>query len=247
MTFAIDIGNTYSKIAVFEGENILRIIHSKEIDLSLLKELKCVYPFVSEVILSSVGHCPAKIKSYLKKEYRLWEFDENLRFPIKNAYKTPETLGKDRLAAAVGASQLFPFSNNLIIDAGTCITFDFIDEENTYHGGSILPGMNMKFEALHTFTKKLPLLHRKNNTPSPIIGRNTKESIQSGILNGTLFEINGFIDYYARTYSNLNVIITGGDYKYFEKNINFRKFAIPNLVLVGLNVILLFNVENKSA
>jgi type III pantothenate kinase len=141
----------------------------------------------------------------------------------------------------IGANYLFPEADCLVIDAGTCITMDFVDRDKNYHGGSIAPGLEMKFRALHTFTQKLPLIQR---TPEavPLAGRNTAEAIRSGVLHGTVAELNGIIDAYRRQSPQLQVVLCGGDAAFFETNLKAPIFVVPELVLIGLNRILNYNV-----
>jgi type III pantothenate kinase len=149
----------------------------------------------------------------------------------------------DRIAGVCGAIQLFPGSNNLVIDAGTCITYDFVDEMAQYHGGGISPGLNMRFKAVHTFTAKLPLVSAKAGVD--LIGTTTETSIQSGVINGLLSEIEGTIGRYAVKFPGLKVILCGGDAGFFENQLKATIFAVPDLVLFGLNSILIHNV-NRS-
>ena len=164
--------------------------------------------------------------------------------PIQNQYGTPATLGMDRLAAVVGASYSFAGQDCLVIDAGTCITFDYIDRDKNYLGGSISPGLAMKFKALHTFTGKLPLVEQteKNVEQVPLIGQDTVSCLQSGVFNGTLAEVEGLITTYTKQSPDLVTVMCGGDAPFFETNLKARIFAVPDLVLIGLNRILNYNV-----
>jgi type III pantothenate kinase len=240
MRLTIDIGNTRTKVAVFEKHNMLFMDSYNDICISDIKKIISNYPLISKVIYSSVGFIVKKkdeIKDFLKSSYFFIEMSNELILPINNQYKSPKTLGKDRLAAVVAAYNLFPNNNCLVIDAGTCITIDFIDKDKNYLGGSISLGINMKYNALHTFTQSLPLIDDKCNNKD-IIGYDTKSSICSGVLNGTVMELKGFIDYYTNRYSGLKIIFTGGDAKilqnYFKENTQIKE----HLVLYGLNIIL---------
>jgi type III pantothenate kinase len=164
--------------------------------------------------------------------------------PIKNNYATPKSLGKDRLAAAVGAWSLFPNQNSLSIDVGTAIKFDLINQASEYIGGSISPGISLRFQSLHNFTAKLPLVQYKNS--HPLIGFDTETSILSGVLNGINSEIDGLIELYKVQYPDLKIILSGGDSIYFENNLKSNIFAVSNLVQIGLNEILIFNETNNS-
>ena len=159
--------------------------------------------------------------------------------PIVNLYNTPKTLGLDRLAAVVGASIQYPGKNILVIDIGTCMTFDFIDSKRNYHGGNISPGVELRLKAMHHFTSSLPLVIRKNNMN--ILGKSTKEALQNGAFQGLKFEIEGFIKNLTNRTKSLTVILTGGDAVNFGETLESKIFVDPNLVLKGLNDILTYN------
>jgi len=169
--------------------------------------------------------------------------DHNTPLPIKNEYKSPETLGKDRLAAVIGAATMFPNNSSLVIDAGTCITYDFINFEKEYYGGAISPGLETRFKSLNHFTQALPLIEYKGNSVPEFTGNNTENAILSGVINGFAAEISAFIEHYKSEHNSLNIIISGGHYKYFDKLLKYKTFAAPNLVLTGLKAILDFNEQ----
>ncbi len=244
MNLIADIGNTYSKFAIFQGEKLIKKIqikNLKHIDLNKsAKEFKKKYPQLKNCIFSSVR----KDIEYIDKsifETALF-FDENTAIPIKNNYKTPKTLGKDRLAAVVAASYIFSGENVLVFDAGTALTVDFISKDKEYYGGSIAPGINMRFKALNSFTSKLPEIEQ-NISFNEIIGVDTETSILSGVQNGILYEVEGHIRKFSEKYSDLKVTFTGGDTFFFERKIKNTIFAEPNLVLIGLNLILNYNAK----
>ena len=174
---------------------------------------------------------------------RFVELDHLTELPIENLYETPETLGKDRIAAAVGANELFPDQNLLIIDAGTAITYDLVSEKNQFIGGNISPGLEMRFKALNHFTGKLPLVNYSDDFET--VGRNTIDAIRAGVQNGILFEIAQTIDLFNRNYQNLHIIMTGGDSYFFDKKLNYSIFVNFNLTLIGLNRILEHNAKKK--
>ena len=240
MNLTIDTGNTRTKYAVFDGDTIVAtgILESLRQYASLLEQ----YP-IGAVISSSVG----KDMDFQNKTPQNTHFhilSSQLPLPILLDYDTPSTLGPDRIAAAVGATTIFPEQNCLVIDAGTCITIDFIDNRGTYRGGAIMPGFSMKFEALHTFTEKLPLLHLSDSAELPrTAGKTTDESILSGVVNGTLFEVEGFVNYYKSKYNNLQIAITGGDAQMLSEQLKdkHRHTATKDLTLIGLNKILEYN------
>jgi type III pantothenate kinase len=180
----------------------------------------------------------------IKKKFPYIFLNAGTPIPIKNQYKTPETLGNDRLANAVGATIIFPEKNVLIIDMGTCIKYDFIDKNKNYHGGAISPGLEMRFKSLDKFTDQLPLIEPSENFS--LTGRSTEESILSGVQNGIIFEINGMIDQYKKKHDELKVIITGGDHAFFANHLKSSIFAAPNLTLQGLNEILEYNVRKST-
>jgi type III pantothenate kinase len=243
----IDVGNTLSKIAVFENNESVYVSKSaqlKDIDISgLIEKYK-----VNNLILSSVKALAEHKYEADYPQLNYLRFDHQTRLPIKNNYATPQTLGLDRLAAVIGAKDIFPSEPVLVIDAGTCITFDFIDEESVYEGGSISPGIKMRLKAMHQFTGKLPDVEFENDSVTDIFyGKNTKEAMQTGALNGMLFEIEGYLRYYSQKYSSLKIILCGGDASFFDTRLKNSIFAHqillePLLVLRGLNTVV--NYQN---
>lgn len=236
----IDQGNTLIKVALFKNDNIEWIrtfssFSSIEAQSSELNELN-----INAGIISSVSSDPVTITSLLPAINWL-VLDQNTSLPVINLYDTPETLGKDRIAGAVAASAIFPGKDVLIIDAGTAITYDLINKEKKYLGGSIAPGLGIRFKGLHTFTGRLPLY--QPDYFIGVTGKNTYESIMSGVMTGTLFEMEGFISSYKEKYPELITILTGGDANYFDKISKSNIFALPNLVLNGLKLILQHNLE----
>ncbi len=227
----IDIGNTLIKTALFDPNNQMQEKHTFGNEMELLKYMN--NNSFKRIIISSVKGGENSLIACLQPELEVFIFGKNLTLPILNAYKTPETLGKDRLASAIGAFALFPNQNSLVIDAGTCVTYDFVSADGTYHGGAISPGMQMRFRALHDFTAKLPLLAPQGN--ADLIGKDTASCIRSGVVNGMKFEIEKTIEEYAANYPDLQVIVCGGDAHFFESIIKGVIFAFPDLVLFGLN------------
>lgn len=247
MILVVDRGNSLIKIALFRGNDLLDIRVMASVSANQLNELLNEFEKqykgegIVHGIYSSVTDNDNDLIGCISSRMNLVIMSENCPLPVTNSYTSLETLGNDRIAAAVGASFLYPASNVLCIDAGTCITYDLLTAENEYLGGGISPGIQMRFKALHTFTAKLPLV--SHNGESELIGRTTSNSIRSGILNGTTKEIDGIIDMYTEAFSNLKIILTGGDAKYFDKKLKNNIFATPNLVLLGLKYILQYNVE----
>ena len=198
-------------------------------------------PQVDACMLSSVSAVDQEVMDALKqKAVHFMELTEGTPIPIRNLYKTPETLGKDRLAAVVGAYSLFPGKDILVIDAGTALTIDFVDKEGNYHGGIISPGLNMRFRALHEYTKKLPFLSQTDEFE--IIGDSTVSAITSGVQNGIIFEVDSYINQFVKKYPQLVTILTGGDVNFFVDKIKKYIFAEPNLVFFGLEKLILINI-----
>lgn len=240
MKLVLDFGNTLQKVAIFDGDDMLFIQKQKTITLAKLNAIIRKYP-IENAILSSVINHNKEIISFLKSSFHFVELNENTNIPIINNYATPVSLGKDRLAAVVATQHIYPAQNVLVINAGTCITFDFINNKKEYLGGAISPGVEMKFKALNNFTDKLPLIEGKNSVE--LIGNTTEGSILSGVINGTYFEIKAAIDEYRNIYKDLKVILSGGDSFYFEKRFDKSVSTIENIVTIGLNLILDFNAK----
>lgn len=183
---------------------------------------------------ASVGTLSDEERKQWEQKWHLKPFSSTTLNPLNIAYHTPETLGADRLATAIGAYSLFPGENILVLDFGTCLKCDFVSQEKSYEGGSISPGLDMRFKAMHTFTAKLPLLTRPKEFPSQPIGRSTAESMQYGVVLGMLAEAHGMIEFYVEKYSPLKVLITGGDAEVFEGRLKNAIFVRQNLALLGL-------------
>lgn len=209
-------------------------------DRGIIKIIKKYNP--ENVLISSVRRGIGKIVELSTRTTNTIVLNHNTPLPIKSLYKTPQTLGVDRMASVVGAKFLYENKNNLVIDLGTCITYDLLDNEGTYHGGGISPGVDMRLKAMHKFTSKLPLIAVKGDPE--LIGKTTKECMLSGAVNGTIAELEGIINRYRQFFEDLNIIFCGGAAFFFESKIKDDIFAIPNLVLVGLNQILRFNLND---
>lgn len=239
----IDFGNTLQKLAVFLGKEIIL----KETFRKLPPETLAYFinehgPF-DGIIQSSVVIHTRELEEILARAGKFILLTDQTPLPVKNSYETPKTLGKDRLAAVAGAHALFPGRNCLVIDAGTCITYDIITKDGEYLGGGISPGIQMRFKALHTFTGKLPLI--EPDEFDDLIGKSTRESILSGVYNGITGEMTGIISRYHEHFENLTVLITGGDHQFLYNKLKISIFAAPNLVLQGLNEILDYNDQSR--
>lgn len=234
----VDFGNTATKVGIFNHQELLE----EHVFTTLLETQVFIKSITAQAsIFSSVGRDVEKLwqeTTHIKEQVVLTHL---LPLPIENRYTTPETLGMDRIAAVCGAKVLFPKEACLVIDSGTCITYDFINQQGEYLGGAIAPGLNMRLRAMHEFTARLPLVEIKGDVA--LVGNSTKSCIQSGALNGMLAEIEGMIARYQQHYPELRVILCGGDTHFFENNLKGTIFAVQNLVLRGLNSILLHNVS----
>lgn len=239
MNLIVDVGNSFVKLAVFDKNTIVDTKTIKHDQLiKEVKELKKRYKSVKGII-SSVGKLSVENISEIDKQVNLLILDSNIKFPFKNKYKTPKTLGVDRMALVGASVKEYPKKNVLIIDSGTCITYDFINAQNEYLGGAISPGLRMRYKSLNNLTANLPLLGTEQ--PNDIIGRSTNEAIHSGVVNGIIYEIDGAIDRYKLKYPDLTVILTGGDANFLSKQLKNSIFANSNFLLEGLNYILQFN------
>ncbi|GAB2543657.1 type III pantothenate kinase [Rufibacter soli] len=237
LNLAIDRGNTRFKAGLFEDGQLVQQFTCP--DFSSLGEKLAGLP-VQNAIMASVSQESAELVQQLPVTGRHLLYTAQTPVPVQNNYGTPHTLGVDRLAAAVGAQYLFKERNCLIIDAGTCITYDLLLASGSFEGGTISPGITMRYQAVHTFTGKLPLLEGYELPPLP--GKTTAEAIQGGILFGVKAEAEAMIQHYDRQYKPLTVVLTGGDAPFFESTVKARIFVIPELVLIGLNRILEYNV-----
>ncbi|HTJ49511.1 MAG TPA: type III pantothenate kinase [Cyclobacteriaceae bacterium] len=237
MNLIIDIGNSSAKVGIFNQQELIE----KHVfaSIAMLNLFLGNHSFKNSII-SSVSSSPEEIQQHIQAEKK-FILTKNLPVPTTNLYATPSTLGVDRLAGVCGARQLFPGKNCLVIDAGTCITYDFIDKEGNYHGGGISPGLSMRFQAVNTFTAKLPLVQAVK-TPT-LIGNSTESCIQSGVILGLTEEIKGFVRLYEQEFEDLKVVLCGGDTVFFENQMKGSIFAVPELVLSGLNSILDYNVN----
>ena len=240
MNLVIDIGNSRTKIALFNESDLMFNVPLDELTTGNVEMLLDEHPTLNKVILSSTKSYSPELKTILSERFVSFiELSHQTLIPIENLYETKETLGKDRLAAAIGANELFPDQNLLIIDAGTAITYDVVNSKNQYLGGNISPGLEMRFKALNYFTNKLPLIEQDDKFP--LLGRNTSEAIRSGVQTGILYEVEQYIQTLNKFYKNLKVIITGGDAKFFDRKLKSSIFVHFNLTLIGLNRILEYN------
>jgi len=240
MNLIIDIGNTRIKVAVFQQYKLVEteIISNDELIFTLKNKQKKFS--LKNAIISSVGKTKSKDIKTLNAIQKVITLDHSTKVPFINKYKTPKTLGVDRIALVSAAVHQFPKKNVLIIDAGSCITYDFVSSKKEYFGGAISPGINMRYKSLNHFTANLPKLEISKFS---LTGINTNQSIHSGVLNGILYEIDGVIAEYQDKSPNLTVVLTGGDANFLAKKLKSSIFANPNFLLEGLNSILIHNID----
>ncbi|QKX04260.1 type III pantothenate kinase [Aquimarina sp. TRL1] len=240
MNLVVDVGNTYIKIGVFDYSGILYKEVVKYFDFKrVITKIETRFPEIGQAIVSSVGNMKSEDVKFLEKKIKTLFLDHQTRKPFDNLYKTPMTLGVDRVALIAAAVDQFPDKNVLVIDAGTCVTYDFKNKKEEYLGGAISPGIRLRYTSLHNHTAKLPLLTLEE--PKAVVGDTTKEAIHSGVVHGILCEIDGVIEKYCNIYGDLTVILTGGDAHFLSKRLKNSIFATSNFLLEGLNYILAFN------
>lgn len=244
MNLIVDAGNTYVKIAVFQEDKLLTYeSFKKEFFQKKIEEILKTYPKIDQMITSSVTKLSDEVKQYLKTlNIQVHTLTHKTKVPFQNNYATPETLGVDRIALVVAAVSQYPKHNVLVIDAGTCITYDFKTEKEIYLGGGISPGLQLRYKSLNLLTANLPLLEPK--MPESYIGNTTQNAIHSGVSVGVITEIDGIIDRYKEQFQHLTVILTGGDTNFLAKRLKNTIFANSKFLLQGLNNILEYNRYN---
>ncbi|MFD2601851.1 type III pantothenate kinase [Flavobacterium suzhouense] len=243
MLLAVDIGNTKIKAAVFEDDVLLeRFVFDKNDTAVTIENIFKSYTEITVSVISSVGKDAPELLLELEKRGRLVIIDRDLKYPFTNKYATPATLGVDRMVLSAGTVLLYPGKNRLVIDAGTCVTYDFIDSNDNYLGGAISPGLQLRYNAMHNFTAKLPLLYPE--MPKEYIGDTTAGSMHSGVVNGMLHELEGFVRQYNEQYQELTIILTGGDADFLAKRLKNTIFANSNFLLESLNLLYLYTITN---
>ncbi|MBL7814895.1 MAG: type III pantothenate kinase [Saprospiraceae bacterium] len=245
MNLVVDIGNTRTKLAFFEKNILIEKAIIESSALSWLSDRLKEGHAVQRAIFSKTGADTEGVEDFLKSQFPFISLGHDTPIPIKNQYATPTTLGKDRLAAAVAASFIFPNENVLFIDGGTCITYNVLHKEKGFLGGNIAPGLTMRFRAMHHFTAKLPLIE-SHTEGVDLIGNSTESAMRTGVQIGILSEIEGFVRRFQKKFEDIKVVLTGGDGLYFFDNLDtVEKYYEPNLVLQGLNEILNYNFQIK--
>jgi type III pantothenate kinase len=242
VNLVLDIGNTRSKLALFEGDTLLSA------GMFDLTEPASIFRFLGErkpgrMLISTVQkHLPAFVED-LSKQIPCLPFTKDTPVPVKNAYTSANTLGSDRLAGMVGAWKRYKGETVLLVDTGTCIKYNLLTSAGEYLGGGISPGIDMRFKAMHAFTGRLPEIEADYDFDA-LVGTNTTDSLLSGVMNGVVEEVGGMIKRYESQYIGVKTVLTGGNYHFFEKRLKNRIFAHPNIILEGLNEILEYNVKS---
>jgi len=237
-TLCFDFGNTRLKCAVFNGDVLKDVLVLQNDDVATIEQLIQQYQ-PAKTLLSSVIHHNRDIESLLQQHSHFHRLDHQSKLPVTTPVGKPETIGADRLGLVVAAVHLFPKQHNLVIGLGSCITFNFVNKLHEFLGGSISPGLEMRFKAMHEYTAKLPLI--KPDWNFPLVGYDTRTNMLSGVILGMSKEIDGIIDEYAQKYSNFNVLLTGGDMPFFVPHLKKKIFADPYLIYKGLYAISEFN------
>ena len=237
MNLVIDVGNSLTKFAVFDACDLVEVETSKLNDYeSFIEKVLSKHPSLNKAIVSSVGHFSLNELQSIQNKMEVLVLDSQTKLPFANLYKTPKTLGVDRMALISAAMLNFPKKNTLVIDAGTCVTYDFVTKTADYLGGAISPGIRLRYKSLNDYTANLPLL--ETAIPDGLVGNSTEQSIHSGVVNGMIKEIDGVVYDYTNKYGDLTVILTGGDGNFLSKQLKNSIFANSNFLLEGLNFIL---------
>jgi type III pantothenate kinase len=236
-TLCLDFGNTRLKCAIFNKELEDVIVLSGE-TVAVVEDLLQKYQPAKTILSSVIDHDRA-IEELLASKTKFHKLGAESRLPVSIPVGKPETVGADRLALVVAAVHLHPKQHNLVIGLGSCITYNFVNKFSQFLGGSISPGMEMRFRSMHEYTALLPLI--KADANFPLVGYDTKTNMLSGVIMGMAKEIDGIIDEYALKYSNFNVLLTGGDMPFFVPHLKNRIFADPYLIFKGLYAISEYN------
>jgi len=240
MNLIFDIGNTSTKLAIFDKKRKITSFRTKDFTCESMQKKMSKFQF-DKCIVCSTREIPDFIFDLLTVNIPFVHvLSHSSKLPFRIEYETPETLGPDRIAAAAGAFAMFPKKDILIIDAGSAITYDFVGGKK-YKGGNISPGLGMRFRALHKFTSRLPLITFAAKYSSP--GRNTGEAITAGVINGIIYEINEYIRTFEKKHADFKVILTGGDSGYLKEKIDYKITYLPDIVIDGLNYILEYNAK----
>lgn len=241
MNLAIDIGNSFLKIGVFDNEKKLFVESYRDFDAKSLEYLLKEYKII-KAICSSVRKEDESIENMLGEAgISLHKLSHTSRLPFRSLYETPRTLGTDRIAALAFGYNKYPGRNVLLIDAGTAVTYDLLNESGVFEGGNISPGIGIRYRALNEFTGRLPLVSPDNKYD--ILGRNTENAIRSGVQQGLVFEINEYIRNLKKTHRNLEILMTGGDARYLSEKVEHKVSYEKDMIIEGLNYILIYNAQ----
>ena len=240
MNLTLDIGNTQSKLAVFNNSLVVVKTFDSEFIIDEIDSFLLLYPSIKNLIVCSVTDITLNLEKYNFNNVHFVSSSSNI--PFENLYLSKDSLGNDRIALVSSASISYPGKNVLIIDAGSCITYDFINDKNQYLGGAISPGLNMRYKSLNEFTSKLPLVSFESS--DKLIANQTIDSINVGVANGVVFEIEGFVRQYLSEYDNLTVILTGGNSDFLSNQLKISIFANQNFLLEGLNNLIKLNISS---
>jgi type III pantothenate kinase len=233
MKLVLDIGNTLGKLVVYrQQDEVFRSQFELGEMYTTLIDLFFDFPEIKQAILCSVVSIEAQIQLLLKEKTILLEVNSDIKLPFQNRYETPETLGADRIGLVAAAAFRYPGKNCLVVDAGSCVTYDFISSDGIYRGGAISPGLQMRFKAMHEHTNKLPFVSLKEEFIA--LGANTQNSILAGVVNGLVFEIEGWQSSLGTTHEDLTLILTGGDAQFLSKRLKNTIFAHSNFLVQGL-------------
>ena len=247
MNLCIDQGNSRTKVALFrEDGSIAKNLMYKSFTSADVERLFSLYPIGDSIVSSVVNIDPAVVNVLHRLSTRFILFDHKTPLPLRNCYQTPETLGQDRIASAVGASYICPKQNLLIVDAGSAITYDFVSAEEGYLGGNIAPGVKMRLTVLRQMTKKLPAVEVEENAFIPLFGKNTHEAMAAGVIRGIIFEVKGYMRALNEQGTPFVTFVTGGNAPYILGNLQTEVRHEPHLVLKGLNGILEYNKAEKA-
>ena len=238
MNLCIDQGNSRTKVALFKDGTIVKNLLYRSFTSVDVERLFSLYPITKSIVSSVANIEPAVVNALNRLSKRFVLFDHLTPLPISNRYQTPETLGHDRIAAAVGAAYLSPNRNLLIVDAGSAITYDFVSAEQGFLGGNIAPGIKMRLTALNQMTKKLPRVEVEENALCPLFGKNTREAIATGVVRGIVFEVKGYMRALKEQNTSFITYVTGGHAPYILNALKKDVVGEPHLVLIGLNCIL---------
>ncbi len=241
-TLCLDFGNTRLKLAVFEEDNLQEVIVLRQDVIEHLKEIIQQHRPQHSILSSVIDHNEA-VETLLQSETEFHKLSHLSKLPFTIPVGKPETMGTDRMAIAAASVFLFPGKNNLAIGLGSCITFNFINQFNEFLGGSISPGMEMRFAAMHHFTAKLPLV--KGHWNVPLIGYDTATNLQSGVVLGMAKEIDGIVEAYSERFGNFNALLTGGDSHLFQPHLKNKIFADSHLIFKGLYAISQYNIASS--